>query len=112
MLGSLEQRLFRPGGPVGAAVLVSLAQGMGPLWRKDGKELFYAALSAGNFKQMAVDVKRGQTPKIGVPHVLFDLHSDTASADGQRFLSIQGVAEMPAARINVVLNWAAELAGK
>jgi len=105
-------RPFLPGGPVGAAVRVSLAQGIGPLWRKDGKELFYAALSAGNFKQMAVDVKLGQTPKIGVPHVLFDLHSDTASADGQRFLSIQHVAEMPVARISVVLNWTAQLTGK
>ena len=61
---------------------------------------------------MAVDVKLGQTPKIGVPHVLFDLHSDTASADGQRFLSIQDVAELPAARIKVVLNWPAQLTGK
>jgi eukaryotic-like serine/threonine-protein kinase len=104
-------RPFLPGGPVGAAVRISLAAGTGPLWRKDGRELFYSASSAGSWKQMAVDVKLGPTPKIGVPHVLFDFHSDSASADGQRFLSIQSAGELPAARITVVLNWATELAG-
>jgi serine/threonine protein kinase len=106
-------RPFLPGGPAGAAVRVSLAQGTGPLWRNDGRELFYSAFSsAGSWKQMAVDVKLGETPKIGVPHVLFDSHSDSASGDGQHFLSIESAGEVPAARINVVLNWAAELAGK
>ncbi len=97
-----------PGGPPGAAIRVSTAGGLHPFWRRDGRELFYSA-SPG---QMAVDVKLGKTPEIGVPHLLFQVGAPTVSADGQRFLSIQDAADMPAARINVVLNWTAELAGK
>jgi serine/threonine protein kinase len=100
-------RPFLPGGPAGAPVRVSPAGGHDPFWRKDGRELFY---SAGP-KQMAVDVKLGRTPEIGVPHALFDSFP-SVSTDGQRFLSIEGAGELPAARINVVLNWAAELAAK
>ena len=61
---------------------------------------------------MAVDVKLAKAPEIGAPHALFDSDFNSVSADGQRFLSIQDAADMAAARINVVLNWTAELAGK
>jgi Tol biopolymer transport system component len=99
-----------PGGPAGAKVRISAAGGSWPVWRMDGRELFYQ----GSGTQMAVDVKLGKTPEIGVPHVLFGGGdaSDAISGDGQRFLSIRRAGEPPAARINVVLNWPAELAGK
>jgi hypothetical protein len=61
---------------------------------------------------MAVDVKLGKTPGIGIPHALLAPDATGVSADGQRFLYIQDAAEMPAARINVVLSWTAEIAGK
>jgi Tol biopolymer transport system component len=96
------------GGPPGPAIRVSTAGGHHPFWRKDGRELFYYA-SPG---QMAVDVKLGKTPGIGIPHALFVPGATGVSADGQRFPYIQDAGEMPAARINVVLNWAADLAGK
>jgi hypothetical protein len=95
-----------PGGPPGAAIRVSTAGGEHPFWRKDGRELFYSSSVL-----TAVDVKLGKTPEIGIPHAL-GAGPDGVSADGQRFLSIQDAADMPAARINVVLNWTAELAGK
>jgi serine/threonine protein kinase len=95
------------GGLPGPAVRISPAGGHDPFWRKDGRELFYFA----NPGQMAMEVKLRDAPAIGVPHVLFQ-HGPTVSADGQRFLYIQDAAEIPAARINVVLNWTAELAGK
>ena len=72
-----------------------------------GRELFYTATSG----QMAVEVKLGNALEIGVPHVLFDSPLNV-TADGQRFLSIESAGEFPAARINVVLNWTAEMAGK
>jgi serine/threonine protein kinase len=97
-----------PDGPAGPAIRVSTAGGYHPFWRKDGRELFY---SVGP-KQMAVDVKFGKTTEIGVPHALFDLDLNRVYADGERFLHIEDAAEFPPARINVVLNWAAELAGK
>jgi hypothetical protein len=44
--------------------------------------------------------------------LLFQPGAPTVSADGQHFLSIETAGESPAARVRVVLNWAAELAGK
>jgi serine/threonine protein kinase len=94
------------GGSPGPAIRVSRAGGEHPFWRRDGKELFYASSVL-----TAVDVRLGKTPEIGIPHALA-AGPDGVSADGQRFLYIQEAGEMPAARINVVLNWTAELAAK
>ncbi len=97
-----------PGGPAGAAVRVSADSGNWPQWRKDGRELFYQAQGL-----MAVDVKLGDTLEIGAPHKLLDQVGDlTVSGDGQRFLFVENAGEASAAKINVVLNWTAELAGK
>ncbi len=96
------------GGPAGPAMRISTAGGYHPFWRNDGRELFYSA----NPGLMAVDVKLGKTPGIGIPHALLAPGATGVSADGQRFLFIENVGELPAARINVVLNWTAELAGK
>jgi serine/threonine protein kinase len=104
-------RPFPPGalgGPPGPAVRVSPAGGHDPFWRKDGRELFYFS----NSGQMAVEVKLGDVPEIGLPHLLFQFGAPAVSADGQHFLSIESAGEPAAARISVVLNWAAELAGK
>jgi Tol biopolymer transport system component len=95
-----------PGGPAGAKVRVSAGGGNGPHWRKDGQELFY---NAGN-KLMTVDVKLGGTPDIGAPQVLFDRQGGCEPfADGRRFLCVEPAGEPPAPKINVVLNWTAEL---
>jgi Tol biopolymer transport system component len=104
-------RPFPPGaldGPPGPVMRISAAGGHDPFWRKDGRELFYYA----NPGQMAVAVKLGDAPEIGVPHLLFQPGAPTVSADGQHFLTIESAGELPAARISVVLNWTAELAGK
>jgi hypothetical protein len=98
-----------PGGPAGAAVRVSPDGGQAPVWRKDGTELFYLRPS---FQEVAVDVKLGNAPKIGVPRVLFHAGWPAVSVDGQRFVTIESAAELPDARVSVVLNWAAELAAK
>ena len=103
-------RAFPPGalgGSPGPAIRVSTTGGEHPFWRKDGRELFYA-----NPGPTAVDVKLGKTPEIGIPHALFNVSAAGVSADGQRFLFIEDAAEQPVARISVVLNWTAELAGK
>jgi hypothetical protein len=97
-----------PGGPAGAAVRVSANGGVWPQWRKDGRELIYQAQGL-----MAVNVKLGDTLEIGAPHKLLDQAGNWAvSGDGQRFLFVENAGEPPAARINVALNWTAELAGK
>ena len=106
-------RSFLPGAPAGsagAAVRVSPDGGRSPFWRKDAKELFY--LKEGSWQEMAVDVKLEDTPKIGMPHELFHTVHPGVTADGRRFLTIEPAGDPPAARITVVLNWAAELTGK
>jgi Tol biopolymer transport system component len=104
-------RPFLPGtsgGPAGAKVRVSTGGGLLPQWRKDGRELFYAA----DNKLMAVDVKLGGLPEIGTPQALFELYEGSIGvpfADGRRFLFVEPASEPPAPKINVVLNWTAEL---
>ena len=74
---------------------ISLAGGMQPEWRRDGRELFYISADG---KIMAVPVTTdGSTFKAGAARALFNVEipeaiapyqSDyTVTADGQRFLS-------------------------
>lgn len=60
---------------------------------------------------MAVDVKLGVTPEIGTPQALFELpyYNWVPFADGRRFLFMEPAGEPPTPKINVVLNWTAEL---
>jgi dipeptidyl aminopeptidase/acylaminoacyl peptidase len=96
-----------PDGPAGSKVLVSTGGGAGARWRKDGRELFYRV----NNKLMAVAVKLGGTAEIGAPQALFEGHfgSYAPFADGRGFLMSEPVGEPPAPKIDVVLNWIAEL---
>jgi Tol biopolymer transport system component len=100
-----------PEGPAGAKVRISTAGGFSPRWRRDGRELFYS----NDNKLMAVDVKLGGTRKIGAPTALFagrfypDGSGWVPFADGRRFLFVERVGEPPSPKINVVLNWMAEL---
>jgi serine/threonine protein kinase len=98
-----------PGGPAGAAVRVSPDGGEAPVWRRDGNELFYLGPS---FQEIAVDVKIGAEPKIGVPRKLFHAGWPAVTVDGQRFVTIENAADLPDARVGVVLNWTAELGSK
>jgi Tol biopolymer transport system component len=87
----------------------SSAGGMTPVWRADGKELFY--LTPGG-KLMSVGFKGGAQPETSVPVELFQtrLRADhrynqyTVSSDGQRFLMFEPVEdnEHP---YYVVMNW-------
>ena len=98
-----------PGGFAGVRVRVSMGGGSFPQWRKDGLGLFFVT----DNKLMALGVKLGAVPQIGTPQALFDLHSKPYNwvpfADGRRFLFIEPAGEPPSPKINVVLNWMAEL---
>jgi hypothetical protein len=92
---------------------VSISGGCQPLWRKDGKELFYRTLEG---KLMAVEVKGGAALQTGAPVLLFQTPSRVnpvlgeycVTADGERFLFPEPIGEssMP---VTVVLNWPALL---
>jgi len=100
--------LSAPGGPAGAKIRISANGGTLPVWRKDGRELFYLQKGA----LMAVDVKLASTPQIGVPHKLFDapsIDSFVVLGNGQRFLFVEPAVTSPPAKIDVVLDWMAGL---
>jgi Tol biopolymer transport system component len=91
---------------------VSRGDGRGPLWRRDGKELFY--LSADN-KLLAVTVDAsGGTFSAGDAHVLFDSQSYGVfaryynSADGQRFVVVYEGSQ-PSSTLTFISNWTAEV---
>jgi len=104
-------RQFQPGalsGPTGPKLRISANGGVLPVWRKDGRELFYLQKRA----LMAVDVKLTATPQIGVPHKLFDapsIDSFSVFGNGQRFLFLNPAVVSSPAKIDVVLNWTAGL---
>jgi hypothetical protein len=95
--------------------LVSTAGGSQPVWRGDGRELFYAGPDGRLF---AVTVSGDRTFERGTPQALFQTALPpilapfrtgyAVSADGQRFLlnSLRPNAEPSA--ITVVLNWTAQ----
>ena len=80
-----------------------------PVWRRDGKELFYVAADR---KMTAVPVKVGAAFEAGSPTPLFaanlrndpDRHFDV-SADGRRFLIALPLGEESSPPITLVQNW-------
>ena len=92
---------------------ISNAGGMWPVWRGDGRELFY--IEAGH-RVIAVDIDIAPEFSPGVPHLLFEtpftghylLRNFDVTRDGQRFL-VNRPFEDESATITVVLGWEAEL---
>jgi len=68
--------------------LISTQGGILPLWRRDGRELFYAS---GN-KLMAAQIQLGPQLVIGKPRMLFEGDFDPefdVTTDGQRFVIVR-----------------------
>jgi hypothetical protein len=96
---------------------ISIAGGMQPEWRGDGKELFYISADG---KLTAVPVVTDEAAfRAGEPRALFSVEvpepiapyqTDYAvTADGQRFL-VNTVVEQPTRpSLTVILNWTAGL---
>jgi Tol biopolymer transport system component len=95
---------------------VSADGGFQPLWRTDGKELYY---SNENWDIMAVSVVTdGETFQADIPTKLFNQRYNTAgirqtrfvaSADGRKFLMNVALNKENNADMAMVLNWDAEL---
>jgi eukaryotic-like serine/threonine-protein kinase len=96
---------------------VSTDGGSGPVWGRNGRELFYQ----NGDKMMAAAVQTQKSTFVAArPKLLFEGHYETdvypsyanydVGLDGQRFLMIKTSEEERAAtQINVVLNWFEEL---
>jgi Tol biopolymer transport system component len=95
---------------------VSTSGGRYPIWRHDGRELFFIA---GDGQVMATSVKTGEaefqfeTPKpLFKPRMLgwtTNFHEFDVSPDGQRFLIGTRIGEPTAPPPTVILNWTAAL---
>jgi dipeptidyl aminopeptidase/acylaminoacyl peptidase len=98
----------------GRKLPISTDGGVGPHWRRDGRELFFVA----GRKLMAVTMSLGSAPEPGVPKELFPLPKDPVATykasgmyvpapDGQRFLVNVETAKRAPPPIQVVVNWQA-----
>ncbi len=97
-----------------------------PVWRKDGRELFYLEASPQNgrliVRVMAVPVTTTPTFSVGAAHMLFEgqfrvdgpFRGYDVTPDGQRFLMVRAVEQPPARITQMVLvqNWFQELKAK
>lgn len=92
---------------------VSSDGGMQPVWRRDGRELFYLS-PRGELMSVEVRAGAGATLETSAPRVLFrtslnpsvQVGEYAVSADGQRFLLLEPVGDRTAA-ISLLLNWPA-----
>src|SRR5262249_23537153 len=90
---------------------ISTNMGCCPVWRNDGKELFYITTSD---RVMAVQLTLGANPpraEAGTPMTLFTPRPGSSfgfapSADGQRFLISTPLEDATFPPITIVLNWA------
>jgi hypothetical protein len=102
----------------GDRVVVSTDGGTGPVWSRDGKELFYR--NGDDLVSVAV---LSTTPlQLGARHRVLDVSGFESqyvlfremepSPDGQRFLYIRSEPDARPMRLNVILNWLPELRRK
>jgi Tol biopolymer transport system component len=97
----------------GAKWQVSTSGGRQPLWRRDGRELFFVA---DDRRFSAVNVLAGSTFEVGTAAQLFSMQANLMNqrnsyhptADGQRFL-VNMLLDTDASPITVVVNWHEEL---
>ena len=98
---------------------VSGAGGVLPVWRHDGKELFYWSLD-NNLVSVPVQLKKDAV-EVGAPHTMFRLRNPQGNVglispydvtgDGQRFVVIE-TPQLASKPITLVTNWTAELKQK
>ncbi len=97
---------------------VSQDGGTHPMWSANGRELFFRT-TASRPRLMSVTVSSGSEFAASAPHALFGFscsqagHDYAPMPDGQHFICIKPPeSETTATQVNIVLNWAKELAGK
>ncbi len=112
-----QVEVYVRGFPTGTVQRISSSGGGMPVWRRDGKELFFLSRDG---MLMSVAVREVDSRlEAGSPQPLFELRlNDTllpfrrkydVSPDGERFLVIRGAAEGDPDTIAVALNWTAML---
>jgi eukaryotic-like serine/threonine-protein kinase len=106
----------QPNPPNGGRWQISVAGGNTPLWRADGRELFYTG-SDDTFYAVPIEAKSGSL-EVGNPVKLFQravIHGSpqtyrwAVDRDGQHFLLNVPLDNVAAQSAQVVLNWASTL---
>jgi DNA-binding winged helix-turn-helix (wHTH) protein/Tol biopolymer transport system component len=95
---------------LGSKRIVSIGGGVEPMWRKDGKELFYLA---PDYSIVSVPFQPGELPVIGRPKALFRAPINTSTTrnhyavtpDGKRFLINVEDQSSYLSPITVMVNW-------
>jgi eukaryotic-like serine/threonine-protein kinase len=96
--------------PTGERSLVSPDGGVQPVWRQDGRELFYLGLDGTMY---AVQFRAGNRP-LSAPKPLFtsglrppakSVEEYAVSGDGQRFLLLRPLEDRVRTSIGVILGW-------
>jgi Tol biopolymer transport system component len=97
---------------------ISTGGGNEPVWRRDGRQLFYRVGDA----MMAVDIQTSPAFSAGKPRTLFDKPYERSNAlwanydaapDNRHLLMVRReTPSAPVTRINVVLNWVDDLKQK
>jgi Tol biopolymer transport system component len=98
----------------GATVLVSSGGGGAPVWRSDGKELYYVT---PDDRLVAVPIRIGAHLETGLAQPLFELRTRSwfghaqydVTPDGQRFVLNRLVSDKNNDPLTVVVDWAAGL---
>lgn len=97
---------------------ISTQGGVHPVWRRDGKEIFFLTPDGS---MMAAEVTAGTGIQSGTPKLLFRTHAPesetngpcySVTADGQTFLIERPLAGGNVSPTTVVLNWAAGFGSK
>ncbi|HEU5256857.1 MAG TPA: protein kinase [Vicinamibacterales bacterium] len=96
--------------PSGGKRQISADGGSQPVWRGDGRELFYLAEDSA---MMSVSITVGPAFEASKPQVLFQarigglfgVRHYTVSSDGQRFLVVTQIQQQPVQPINVMVDW-------
>jgi Tol biopolymer transport system component len=115
--GTAEVYVVPIGG--GEKTRISVGGGFSPHWRRDGRELLYAAADKRSI--MSVAVTPGRTFGASVPRRLFTMRAEVSSRiglrstgfdmlpDADRFLMAVPTGDATSSRITIVQNWAAAL---
>jgi Tol biopolymer transport system component len=98
--------------PAGGKWQLSSAGGETPVWRRDGAELFFVS---GDGALMAVPVRIDRVFEHDRPAALFPWPLRRAATtnfwfydalpDGKRFVGVVPLGDIPAAELNVIVNW-------
>lgn len=103
-----EEIYVQPFQRAGGRTLISTAGGQKPLWRGDGRELFFY----GEGAVQSVPIRTEPEFQAGTPAALFalpGLQDFDVMPDGDRFLVIQRDVSAFPSEVHVVVNWFSEL---